>query len=150
MYNFAYLKQVGMYNIVISNYEEREKEIMQENAILRQIIFDSYESIIEKIRFTNNHLPSDEFVRLYPTQVSQSVFHLPVTMMRGAVLKGIEDGLQMVSNNSNLNEEIRNELDHLREDISFCVFNADEKDLIIAKYIEADQNQGKLNDLLEL
>lgn len=41
--------QDPMYDIVVSNYEEREKEILQENAYLRQLLYDFYRAILAKL-----------------------------------------------------------------------------------------------------
>lgn len=48
---YSYTEDVdeGMYNIVIKNYEAREKEIMQENSFLRQLVYDFYNLIDQKI-----------------------------------------------------------------------------------------------------
>lgn len=42
-------KNDEMYNIVISNYEEHEKEIMMENSGLRSLLQDFYRLIVQKM-----------------------------------------------------------------------------------------------------
>jgi hypothetical protein len=88
-------KKDEMYDIVISNYEEREKELLQENSFLRQLLYDFYRSLEAK---TQNELEElgedvDEEVANHES-IHQAIFQLPLEMMRETVLGSFDKSLE--------------------------------------------------------
>lgn len=59
-----------MYDIVIANYEEHEKEIMYENSVLRQIVFDSYSKLLSKAP---------------DLSIAEGLFHMPAQDVKDTV-----------------------------------------------------------------
>jgi X breakpoint 2-interacting protein len=97
----------GMFNIVIKNYEAREKEIMQENSFLRQLLYDCYHSIDQKIievsQNVNSHRPE-----ITNKKIHNAVFQLPLELMRDTVLEAVYkniDDLCNVLNSENVNSD---------------------------------------------
>lgn len=89
-----------MYEIVISNYEEHEKELLQENSYLRQLLLDFHESILHKSKsiLVSN---ADTFeleteVVVVDQMVHANVFQLPFQMMRDSVLEATEKSLDQL------------------------------------------------------
>jgi hypothetical protein len=92
-------KKDEMYDIVISNYEEREKELLQENSFLRQLLYDFYRSLEAK---TQNELEDleEEVHDGFTTHESihQAIFQLPLEMMRETVLGSFDKSLEQLLN----------------------------------------------------
>ena len=102
-----------MYDIVISNYEEREKEILQENSFLRQLLYDFYQSIETRSLDVSQHL--DQPMASLQETVHGAIFQLPLEMMRDTVLEGVEKSLEhyatVIQQHSSVNNAVLKDLE---------------------------------------
>jgi RNA processing factor Prp31 len=84
-----------MYDIVICNYEEREKELVQENLFLRQLLYDFYRYLETKTSHELEQLGESVPEELEShNSIHQAIFQLPLEMMRETVLASIEKSLE--------------------------------------------------------
>jgi hypothetical protein len=79
--------QDEMYNIVLANYEEQSKEVMMENAGLRQLLFDFFRFVASK---------AGEGQDLLIDQSDLSKFQLPLPLMKDTVEAMMESTIDQV------------------------------------------------------
>ncbi|KAJ3274499.1 hypothetical protein HDV01_002627 [Terramyces sp. JEL0728] len=101
------LEKPTMYEIVIANYEEREKEIMYENSLLRQIIFDLYSKLIAKA----NDL-----------SIMEGVFQMPVENVKELV----SDTLNTLIDRSFVQVKADLEIQQLKEELGSPILILDQ------------------------
>ncbi|KAJ3323951.1 hypothetical protein HDV06_000927 [Boothiomyces sp. JEL0866] len=117
-----------MYDIVIGNYEEHEKEMMYENSLLRQIIFDSYSRLISKAP---------------DLTMEDGIFQLPAENVKDI----ISGALNALIDRSFVQLKADNELQQLKGELGSLLLNN--------RFLESkiDENNKKLQEqkqLLEL
>ncbi|KAJ3183588.1 hypothetical protein HDU85_002017 [Gaertneriomyces sp. JEL0708] len=84
-------KEEDMYNIVVSNYEDREKELIAENCELRETLYDMYREIKDRLHEiatpnTANLMVEDDIDREH--------FSMPLDMIRTSVEYKLRETLE--------------------------------------------------------
>jgi hypothetical protein len=116
-------KNEDMYNIVISNCEDHEKEVMAENASLRGLLLQVYQTLNQKSG--------------RPSFQSTAQFHLPLEMVQESLIQLIEDALLSVTAAASAKLE---SMDKITGEIDLLKQKLDQQDQIITE-------QQKLLDL---
>lgn len=109
-------KNEDMYNIVISNYEDHEKELMTENAGLRGLLLQVYQTL---------NLKSGN-----PSSQSTAQFHLPLDMIQESLIQLIQDVLQVIAATDAAKLE---SVDKIAGEIDLLKQNLDQQDRIITE-----------------
>ena len=109
-------KNEDMYNIVISNYEEHEKELMTENAGLRGLLLQVFQTL---------NLKSGK-----PSSQSTAQFHLPLDMIQESLIQLIQDALQVMTATDAAKLE---SVDKIAAEIDLLKQKLDQQDQIITE-----------------
>ena len=81
-----------MYQIVVTSYEDREKEILEENSYLRQLVQDIFHTVLEKRNYLETEMlqGEEEVARGLEEFVEPGIFQLPVEMMKDTVIEAFD------------------------------------------------------------